>query len=69
MHELGITENIRCESQPTNANGARVCRITLEIGQLTAVMADSIRFFVLIGVCQGHSPGGERPSKLLNLPV
>jgi len=43
MHELGITQNI-IEIATQHANGARVRRLTLEIGQLTAVMADSIRF-------------------------
>jgi hydrogenase nickel incorporation protein HypA/HybF len=43
MHELGITQNIIAIATD-HANGARVNRITLEIGQLTAIMADSIRF-------------------------
>jgi len=53
MHELGITENIVAIATD-HANGARVCRITLEIGQLTAVMADSIRF--CFDVCARGTP-------------
>jgi hydrogenase nickel incorporation protein HypA/HybF len=35
MHELGITENI-IEIAQKSAQGAKVKRLTLEIGQLTA---------------------------------
>lgn len=43
MHELSITRNIVaivCE----RANGAKVIRVTLEVGKLSAVMPDAIRF-------------------------
>jgi hydrogenase nickel incorporation protein HypA/HybF len=43
MHELGITKNIVsivCE----HAQGERVKRVRLEIGKLSAIMPDSIRF-------------------------
>jgi hydrogenase nickel incorporation protein HypA/HybF len=43
MHELGITQNIVAIATE-HAQGAKVQRITLEIGQLSAIMADSIRF-------------------------
>ncbi len=43
MHELGITRNIvAIVSQ--HAKGARVKRVSLEIGKLSAVMPDAIRF-------------------------
>ncbi len=43
MHELGITQNI-VTIAAEYANGNPVKRVTLEIGQLTAVMPDAIRF-------------------------
>ena len=43
MHELGITRNVVaiCAEQ---AHGAKVLRVTLEIGKAAGVMADSVRF-------------------------
>lgn len=43
MHELGITETIVAIAVE-QAQGATVRRIRLEVGQLTAVMPDAIRF-------------------------
>ena len=43
MHELGITQNIVAIATE-HANGAKVQRISLEIGQLTAIMPEAIRF-------------------------
>ena len=43
MHELGITENIVAIAVEY-ADGLPVQQITLEIGQLSAVMPDAIRF-------------------------
>ena len=43
MHELGITQNIVAIAAE-HAQGAKVRRISLEIGQLTAIMPDAIRF-------------------------
>ncbi len=43
MHELGITENIVAIAVEYAA-GLPVQQITLEIGQLSAVMPDAIRF-------------------------
>ncbi len=43
MHELGITQNIvaiACE----NAQGAQISKISLEVGQLTTIMPDAVRF-------------------------
>src|SRR5262245_30836942 len=43
MHELGITEEVValvCQ----RAGAARVRRVVLEIGQLTAVLPDAVRF-------------------------
>jgi hydrogenase nickel incorporation protein HypA/HybF len=43
MHELGITQNI-VAIVAENANGAKVMRVQLEIGKLTAIMPDAIKF-------------------------
>ena len=43
MHELGITQNIVAIAAE-HAQGAKIRRITLEIGQLTAIMPDAIQF-------------------------
>lgn len=43
MHELGITRNIVAIVSDA-AGGRRVRRVTLEIGQLSGVMADAVRF-------------------------
>lgn len=43
MHELGITQNIVAIATE-HAQGSKVRRITLEIGQLSAIMPDAIRF-------------------------
>jgi hydrogenase nickel incorporation protein HypA/HybF len=43
MHELGITEEVIavvCE----HARGAKVVRVVLEIGKLSAVLPDAVRF-------------------------
>ena len=43
MHELGITQNI-VAIVSEKAENAKVVRVTLEIGKLSAVMPDAIRF-------------------------
>ncbi|HMU55841.1 MAG TPA: hydrogenase maturation nickel metallochaperone HypA [Nitrospira sp.] len=43
MHELSITRNI-VAIVSERAHGAKVTRVTLEIGQLSAVVPDAIRF-------------------------
>lgn len=43
MHELGITQNIVAIAGE-HANGMPVRRVTLEIGKLTAILPESIRF-------------------------
>jgi hydrogenase nickel incorporation protein HypA/HybF len=51
MHELGITQNIVAIASEY-ANGMPINRVTLEIGRLTAVMPDAIRFCFDV-CCQG----------------
>ena len=43
MHELGITQNI-VAIVAEHAKGAKVQRVLLEIGKLSAIMPDAIRF-------------------------
>lgn len=43
MHELGITRNV-VDIVSERAGDARVTRVLLEIGQLSMVMPDAIRF-------------------------
>jgi hydrogenase nickel incorporation protein HypA/HybF len=51
MHELGITQNIVAIAVE-HAKGAKVQRVSLEIGKLSAVMPDALRFCFDI-CCQG----------------
>ncbi len=51
MHELGITQNI-VAIVAENAKGTKVQRVILEIGKLTAIMPDAIRFCFDV-CCQG----------------
>ncbi|MFW0754108.1 hydrogenase maturation nickel metallochaperone HypA [Pseudomonas sp. H11T01] len=43
MHELSITQSI-VEACNERAGGARVLRVTLEVGNLSCVMPDALRF-------------------------
>ena len=43
MHELGITQDI-IEIAAEHSKGARVTRVVLEIGKLSAVLPDAVRF-------------------------
>jgi hydrogenase nickel incorporation protein HypA/HybF len=43
MHELGITRSVVAICAE-HANGARVTRVTLEIGQLSALLPEAVRF-------------------------
>jgi len=43
MHELGITRNVVAICAE-NSNGTAVKRVTLEIGKLSAIMPESVRF-------------------------
>ena len=53
MHELGITQNIVAIATE-HARGAKVRSITLEVGQLTAIMPDAIQF--CFDVCAQGTP-------------
>ncbi|MBL8205874.1 MAG: hydrogenase maturation nickel metallochaperone HypA [Blastocatellia bacterium] len=43
MHELGITRSVVAICAE-HANGTRVKRVTLEIGKLSAILPDAVRF-------------------------
>lgn len=58
MHELGITRNI-VSICGERAGGRRVSRVQLEIGRLSAVMPDAIRFCFDV-VSQGSVVEGAR---------
>jgi len=58
MHELGITQEVVAVATE-HSNGARVLRIVVEIGKLSAVLPDAVRFcFELCS--QGTSVEGAR---------
>ncbi len=65
MHELGITQNI-VEIATEHAQGAKIRRITLEIGLLTAVMPDAIRF--CFDVCAQDTPLAEATLEIMERP-
>ena len=46
MHELGITRNVVAICSE-HANGAPVRRVRLQIGQLSAVLPEAVRFLPL----------------------
>lgn len=56
MHELGITQSI-VEFVSERAAGQRVKRVTLEIGQLCAVLPEALRFCFDL-CCEGTSLEG-----------
>lgn len=43
MHELGVTRSVIAIASE-HAHGAKVLRLTLEIGKLAAIMPDAVRF-------------------------
>lgn len=43
MHELSVTQSI-VDACSERANGTRVLRVTVEVGTLSCVMPDSLRF-------------------------
>ncbi|MAT51040.1 MAG: hydrogenase maturation nickel metallochaperone HypA [Nevskiales bacterium] len=53
MHELGITRNI-VAIVSENAGDRPVSRITLDIGKLSAIMPDAIRF--CFDICSKNTP-------------
>lgn len=58
MHELGITQTIVAIAAE-HAKGQPVKRVTLEVGKLTAIMPDAIRFCFEV-CCQGTVLAGAQ---------
>ncbi|MEB3310555.1 MAG: hydrogenase maturation nickel metallochaperone HypA [Snowella sp.] len=65
MHELGITENI-LEIALQQAQGKKIYQITLEIGQLTAILPDSIAF--CFEACRQDTPLAATRLKIIEIP-
>lgn len=58
MHELGITRSVVAIASE-HAHGAKVLRVTLEIGKLAAILPDAVRF--CFDLCaQGTAVEGAR---------
>ena len=70
MHELGITENIVAIAVEY-AEGLPVKQVTLEIGQLSAIMPDAIRFCFDVccqGTCLLYTSPSPRDGLLSRMP-
>lgn len=65
MHELGITENI-IEIALKHAQGKKINRITLEIGQLSAILPDSIEF--CFDACRLGTPLENTVLEMIEIP-
>lgn len=65
MHELGITRNIVaiCAER---ACGSRVRRVTLEIGKLSAIMPDAVRF--CFDVCAKGTVVADAQLEIIEIP-
>ena len=65
MHELGITQTIVAIAAE-HAKGAKVQRITLEIGKLSAIMPESVRF--CFDVCSKGTVLEEAHLEIIEIP-
>jgi hydrogenase nickel incorporation protein HypA/HybF len=65
MHELGITENI-IEIVLDYAQGQKISRITLAIGQLSAILPDSIQF--CFDACRLGTPLENTLLEIIEIP-
>jgi hydrogenase nickel incorporation protein HypA/HybF len=64
MHELGITQNIVAIATEAT-QGAKVTRITLEIGQLSAILPEAIEF--CFEVCSRGTPLAEAKLEIIQI--
>lgn len=65
MHELGITHELvtlACE----RANGARVTRIVVEVGKLSTVLPDAMRF--CFELCTEDTPAAGARLEIIETP-
>jgi hydrogenase nickel incorporation protein HypA/HybF len=65
MHELGITQTI-VAIVAEHAKGAKVQRVSLEIGKLSAIMPDSVRF--CFDVCSKGTVLEEANLEIIEIP-
>lgn len=65
MHELSIAEFV-VEACAERAEGARVLRVKLEIGKLSAVMPDAVRF--CFDICARDTPLEGAALDIVELP-
>ena len=65
MHELGITRNI-VAIVSEHAGGKQVKRVTIDIGKLSAIMPDSIRF--CFDVCSKDTPLEKATLEINEIP-
>jgi hydrogenase nickel incorporation protein HypA/HybF len=65
MHELGITQEI-VERAADRAAGRRVLRVVVEIGQLTAVLPDAVRF--CFDLCAEGTPVEGAELRIIETP-
>jgi hydrogenase nickel incorporation protein HypA/HybF len=65
MHELSITRSV-VAIVSERAAGQRITRVRLEIGRLSAVMPDAIRF--CFGVCSADTPVAGAELQIVEIP-
>jgi len=65
VHELGITRNI-VAIVSEHAGGKQVKRVTIDIGKLSAIMPDSIRF--CFDVCSKDTPLEKATLEINEIP-
>jgi hydrogenase nickel incorporation protein HypA/HybF len=65
MHELAITQTV-IDTVVQQANGVPVRRVVLEIGQLAAILPDSIQF--CFDVCAQNTPLAEATLEIIEIP-
>lgn len=64
MHELGITQEIvhlACE----RSRGSRIKRVVVEIGKLSCVLPDTIRFW--FDMCRENTPAAEAALEIVEI--
>jgi hydrogenase nickel incorporation protein HypA/HybF len=65
MHELGITQQI-VEVVTEKAGGAKVTRVVVEIGQLSGVLTDAVRF--CFDVCAAGTAAEGAQLEIIEIP-
>jgi hydrogenase nickel incorporation protein HypA/HybF len=65
MHELGITQQIVAIAE-TRGGGRKVSRVVVEIGRLSAVLPDAVRF--CFDLCAAGTPVEGAELKIIETP-